>query len=200
MEVAYGRLGKLTNARGYIMNKKLRTIAAAAAATLAINANAAVDMFLDIEGEITGESQDSVHKDEIDVLAWSWGLSQSGSFHVRGGGGAGKASFQDISITKWIDSSSTVLYRYIANGDHFPTATLVVRKAGKTPLEYFKIIMTKVMVTSASTGGSGGEDKLTENITLNFSEFKIEYSKQKDDGSGEAPLEVCWDIAANVEC
>ena len=50
----------------------------------------AVDMFLDIEGEISGESQDKVHKDEIDVLAWSWGVSQSGSFHVGGGGGAGE--------------------------------------------------------------------------------------------------------------
>ncbi|MEO1312198.1 MAG: type VI secretion system tube protein Hcp, partial [Pseudomonadota bacterium] len=58
----------------------------------------AVDMFLDIEGEIDGESQDKTHKDTIDLLAWSWGVSQSGSFHVGSGGGSGKANFQDISI------------------------------------------------------------------------------------------------------
>jgi type VI secretion system secreted protein Hcp len=158
----------------------------------------AVDMFLDIEGEITGEAQDAKHKDEIDVLAWSWGMSQSGSFHVGGGGGAGKANFQDISITKWVDKASPVLMLYTANGDHFPKAVLTVRKAGKTPLEYIKMTMTKVMVTSVSTGGSGGEDKLTENITLNFSDVKYEYSKQKDDGSGEAPVTMAWDIAGNV--
>jgi type VI secretion system secreted protein Hcp len=158
----------------------------------------AVDMFLDLEGEITGESQDSVHTDEIDVLAWSWGMSQSGSFHTGGGGGAGKANFQDISVTKWVDKSSTDLMLYCANGDHFPSAKLTVRKAGKTPLEYIKITMTKVMVTSVSTGGSGGEDKLTENVTLNFSDVKVEYSKQKDDGSGEAPTTFAWDIAGNV--
>ena len=48
----------------------------------------AVDMFLKIAGEIAGEAQDSAHKGEIDVLAWSWGLSNSGSFHVGGGGGS----------------------------------------------------------------------------------------------------------------
>ena len=123
----------------------------------------AVDMFLAIEGEIKGESQDSVHADTIDVLAWSWGMSQSGTFHAGGGGGAGKANFQDISVTKWVDNSSAELMKYCANGDHFDSAKLIVRKAGKKPLEYIVIEMTKVMVTSVSTGGSGGEDQLTEN-------------------------------------
>ncbi len=159
----------------------------------------ALDMFLDIEGEITGESQDDSHKDEIDVLAWSWGLSQSGSFHVGGGGGAGKASFQDISITKWIDNASPILMLYCANGDHFTKAKLTIRKAGKKPLEYLVIEMTKVMVTSVSTGGSGGEDRLTENISLNFAEVKVSYQKQKDDGSGEAAKEFPWNIAKNIQ-
>ena len=115
----------------------------------------AVDMFLVIQGEIKGETQDDVYKakDGIDVLAWSWGMSQSGTFHTGGGGGAGKANFQDISITKWIDKSSPILQLYCANGDHFPSAELIVRKAGKTPLEYIKIKMTKVLITSISTGG-----------------------------------------------
>ncbi|UTH47143.1 type VI secretion system tube protein Hcp [Loktanella salsilacus] len=157
----------------------------------------AVDMFLDIEGEIQGESQDKEHKDTIDVLAWSWGMSQSGSFHVGGGGGAGKANFQDLSITKWIDNSSAELMKYCANGDHFPSATLYIRKAGKVPLEYLVIKMGKMMITSVSTGGSGGEDRLTENITLNFAEVKVEYKKQKEDGSGEAAKEFPWNIAKN---
>lgn len=158
----------------------------------------AVDMFLDIEGEIKGESMDSAHKDTIDVLAWSWGMSQSGSFHVGGGGGAGKANFQDISVTKWVDQSSAELMKYCASGDHFPSAKLIVRKAGKKPLEYIIIEMTKVMITSVSTGGSGGEDKLTENVSLNFGAVKFSYQRQKDDGSGEAAKEFPWDIAANT--
>ncbi|OUT62952.1 MAG: Hcp1 family type VI secretion system effector [Rhodopirellula sp. TMED11] len=157
----------------------------------------AVDMFLDIKGEIKGESQDKTHKDEIDVLAWSWGVSQSGSFHVGGGGGAGKANFQDISVTKWIDSSSPILMLYCSNGDHFKEATLTVRKAGKKPLEYLILKMKDVLVTSVSVGGSGGEDRLTENISLNFREFKYEYTPQKEDGSAEAKKEFKWNIATN---
>jgi type VI secretion system secreted protein Hcp len=158
----------------------------------------AVDMFLNIEGEIAGEAQDKEHKDEMDVLAWSWGLSQSGSFHVGGGGGSGKANFQDMSITKWIDNASATLALYCANGDHFPSAKLTVRKAGKKPLEYLIIEMKKVLITSISTGGSGGEDRLTENVSLNFAEVKLSYKKQKEDGSGEAPKTFKWNIPENT--
>jgi type VI secretion system secreted protein Hcp len=158
----------------------------------------AVDMFLAITGEIDGESKDKTHKGEIDVLAWSWGMSNSGSFHVGGGGGAGKANFQDISVTKWIDKASAILMTYCANGDHFTDAKLTVRKAGKTPLEYLIIEMKQVMVTSVSTGGSGGEDKLTENVSLNFAKVKVSYKEQKADGTGEPEKTFLWDIAANV--
>jgi type VI secretion system secreted protein Hcp len=159
----------------------------------------AVDMFLDIKGEIKGESQDDKHKDTIDVLAWSWGLSQSGSFHAGSGGGSGKANFQDISLTKWVDVSSPTLMLYCANGDHFDEAKLIVRKAGKQPLEYIVITMKKVLVTSVSTGGSGGEDRLTENVTFNFAEMYYDYKKQKADGSGEAPISFKWKIAENKQ-
>ncbi|OYP35794.1 Hcp family type VI secretion system effector [Rhodopirellula sp. MGV] len=159
----------------------------------------AVDMFLDIKGEIEGESQDATHQNEIDLLAWSWGMSQSGSFHVGGGGGAGKANFQDISVTKWIDNSSPILMIYCANGDHFPSAKLTVRKAGKKPLEYLVIDMKDVLITSVSTGGSGGEDRLTENVTLNFRQVKVSYKAQKKDGSGGPEKLFAWDIAANKQ-
>ena len=159
----------------------------------------AVDMFLKLEGEIEGEAQDAKHKGAIDVLAWSWGLSQSGSFHVGGGGGAGKASFQDISITKWVDKASPILMLYAANGDHFKSAELIVRKAGKDPLEYLKFKFNKVLVTSVSTGGSGGEDRLTENISLNFAQVEMNYKEQKPDGTGGAEKSFKWDIAGNIQ-
>lgn len=159
----------------------------------------ALDMFLVIPG-VKGETGDDVYKSKngIDILAWSWGMSQSGSFHSGAGGGAGKASFQDIAVTKYVDSSSANLMLFCGQGDHYKEASLIVRKAGgKKPLEYIKIKMEKVMVTSVSTGGSGGEDKLTENVTLNFAKVHYEYSKQKDDGTGEPAIEFDFDIAGN---
>src|SRR4051812_15713662 len=147
----------------------------------------AVDMFIKI-GDLKGESRDKVHKEQIDVLAWSWGMSNSGSAHMGGGAGAGKANVQDVSFTKYIDKASPPLMLACCNGKHFSEATLYVRKAGEKPLEYLTLTLTEVMVTAVSTGGSGGEDRLTENVTLNFAKVKVNYVEQKPDGgAGDKP-------------
>ncbi len=83
----------------------------------------AVDMFIKI-GDLKGEAQDKVHKDEIDVLAWSWGMSQSGTTHMGSGSGAGKVAVQDLSFTKYIDKSSCALQRHVCNGKHISGAQL----------------------------------------------------------------------------
>lgn len=158
----------------------------------------AVDMFIKL-ADIKGEAKDSKHKDEIDVLAWSWGLSQSGTTHMGGGGGAGKVNIQDLSLTKYIDKSSPKLMLYCSSGKHIKDALLTVRKAGDKPLEYLKIKLEEVLVSSLSTGGSGGEDRLTENLTLNFAKVTLDYSEQKVDGSGETPVVYSWDIPANTK-
>lgn len=159
----------------------------------------AMDMFLKIKG-VEGEANDKAHKASIDVLAWSWGMSNSGSTHVGGGGGSGKVNVQDVSFTKYIDSSSNALIKACCDGTHFDDALLTVRKAGgKEPLEYLKIVMKEVMVVSVSTGGSGGEDRLTENVTLNFAEFKLSYQPQDEKGAKKGgEKEVGWNIAENA--
>jgi type VI secretion system secreted protein Hcp len=158
-------------------------------------------MYLELKG-VKGETDDKVFKAKadkgIDVLAWSWGISNSGTTHMGGGGGGGKANFQDMSITKYVDSSSHALLLGCATGEHFDTAKLTVRKAGKTQLEYIIIEMTEVMITSVSTGGSGGEDRLTENIALNFAKVKFSYVPQKPDGSGDTPLPMTYSISENT--
>jgi len=159
----------------------------------------AVDMFLKIDG-VESESRDKSHAGEIDVLAWSWGLSQSGTMHVGGGGGAGKVNVQDISLTKWVDKASPNLFKACCNGKHFANAILTVRKAGESPVEYVVITMDSVPVTSVSTGGSGGEDRLPENITLHFAKVQVSYQPQKDDGSKDGgTIDMTWNIQENVE-
>ena len=133
------------------------------------------------------------------MLAWSWGLSNSGSAHAGGGSGAGKVNVQDISFTKYIDKTSPDLMLAASNGKHFDNATLIVRKAGEKPVEYLTIKLEQVLVTSLSTGGSGGEDRLTENVSLNFAKVKLIYKAQKADGSKDADITYGWDVAGNVK-
>jgi type VI secretion system secreted protein Hcp len=158
----------------------------------------AMDMFIKI-GDLEGEATDSVHKGSCDVLAWSWGLSNSGTAHVGGGAGAGKVNVQDVSVTKWIDKSSPDLMLATCNGKHFPKAVLTVRKAGEKPLEYLVVTMEDCMITAVSTGGSGGEDRLTENVTINFAKVKVNYVEQTTTGGAGAKPQMGWDISANVK-
>lgn len=157
----------------------------------------AVDMFIKI-GDLKGETKDKDKKDFIDVLAWSWGLSQSGTTHTGGGGGSGKVSVQDISLTKYVDIASAKLMLACCTGKHFDTAQLIVRKAGEKPLEYIVIDMTEVIISSVSTGGSGGEDRLTENVSLNFAKVKFTYAKQGDKGAKDGGDDMTYDIAGNA--
>jgi type VI secretion system secreted protein Hcp len=159
-----------------------------------------MDMFIKI-GDVAGESTDKVHAGKIDVLAWSWGLSNSGTTHTGGGGGSGKANVQDISFTKYADKSTPTLMAATFSGKHFPKANLIVRKAGGkgAPIEYIKIEMEEVLITSISNGGSGGEDRLTENVTLNFAKVKYEYTGQKPDGTPDTTIPVTMNIAENNE-
>lgn len=155
----------------------------------------AVDMFLKLDG-IKGESKDFKHKEEIHIESFSWGLSQTGAHGAGGGGGAGKVSVHDISITKFVDKSSCSLMLACANGKHIKEGLITVRKAGEKPLEYLKIKLTDILVSSIQHAGHGG-DLLSENLTLNFSKFNVEYQEQKADGTGVAGGEMGWDVKKN---
>jgi type VI secretion system secreted protein Hcp len=156
----------------------------------------AVDMFMVVDG-IKGESKDKTHKETIDVLAWSWGLSNSGSFHTGGGGGSGKVNVQDLSFTKYVDKASADLQLACCNGKHVKSAKLIVRKAGEKPLEYIIFEFTECLVTAVTTGGAGGEDRLTENVTLNFAKVHFEYKIQDEKGGGKDGGQYTWDVAGN---
>jgi type VI secretion system secreted protein Hcp len=159
----------------------------------------AVDQFIAFKGTIKGETKDDKMKADgaIDVLAWSWGLSQSGTFHTGGGGGAGRVSMQDLSFTHYIDKASAALQMHCATGKHIDEATVTVRKAGGKQEPYLKITMSPCIVTSVSTGGSGGEDRLTENVSLNFGKVKVEYFLQDDKGAVKSGGEYTYDMQAN---
>ena len=158
---------------------------------------AAVDFFMKIGG-IDGESKDSKHGGEIDVLAWSWGATNAGASATGGGGGAGKVSVNDLSFTMAISKATPGLMLACCNGKHFSKATLVARKAGENPLEYLKIEMTDVLVSSYQTGGSMGSSVVpTEQFSLNFAKIEMEYKPQKADGTADSPVKTGWDVKAN---
>jgi type VI secretion system secreted protein Hcp len=160
----------------------------------------AVDIFLELSNEIKGEARDAVHADKIDVLAWSWGMSNSGTTHMGAGGGGGKVNVQDISISKYVDLASNDLIKKCTDGTHIDTGKLTVRKSGgDAPVEYFIIDFANIMITSYNTGGSkDGLDRIQENLTMNFRKFQITYTLQEENGVAGAQALVGWDVAQNA--
>jgi type VI secretion system secreted protein Hcp len=159
---------------------------------------AQADMFLKLTN-IKGEALDSKHPNEIEVLSWSFGASQEGSAHLGTGSGTGKVRIQDLTVTHYVDTASTDLLKHLTNGKHIDEGMLTVRKAGGTHLEYFKLKMEQVMVTHISNGGGAGQDRITENVTLNFRKFTQIYTPQDAKGTAKPSSDFTWDIAAASE-
>lgn len=158
---------------------------------------ATVDYFLKIDG-IDGESTDSKHKNEIDVLSWSWGETQSGTMAGGGGGGAGKVAMQDFHFVMKVNKASPKLLQACACGEHIKKAVLICRKAGKDQQEYLKITLSDLIVSSYQTGGSSGSDIVpTDQISLNYSKIEFEYKEQKADGTLGGAVKGGWNLKEN---
>ena len=158
----------------------------------------ASDIFAKI-GDIKGESLDSKHKDEVEVLSWSWGVAQSGTMAHGGGGGEGKASFNDFNFTHHVDKASPVLLKACATGEHIKEATITVRKAGKGQQEFLIIKMSDIIITSVNPSGSGDSAATAESVAMQCAKVDLEYKPQKADGSLDAGLHFKYDIKGNKE-
>jgi type VI secretion system secreted protein Hcp len=151
---------------------------AAAAAIGAPSAIAATDIFLKV-GDIVGESSDDKHPNEIAVLAWSWGVN--GAIPGKKAD-AQPACSQPLSVDKYVDRATPPLMLSASLGTTHPRATLTLRKAGATPIEFVVVTLTNVTVKSLTNGGSAGDDRMRESLTLAFSSATITYRQQQSDG------------------
>jgi type VI secretion system secreted protein Hcp len=156
------------------------------------------DMFLKL-GDIKGESKVDGHIGEIELMSWSWGATQSGSTRGISGLTAGKVNVQDLTFTKLLDTASPNHIGAVCAGTSYPTATLICEKSagnGKKAVQYLKISMKDVLISSMALGGSGGSDTHTETVTLNFGSVQTAYTPMKSDGTPDATIQSGWDIVA----
>ena len=156
----------------------------------------AQDLFLKID-TIPGESQK--RKDEIDIASFAFGVNQTGTFATGGkGGGAGKATFHDISLTKSVDKASPKLFQACAKGTHFPKMIITSQKAGDKPMVYYVLELGDVLISGLHNSGAGDADQLHESFTLNFATAKFTYTEQKSDGTAGPKTEAGHDVRQNT--
>ena len=156
----------------------------------------AVDFFLKI-AKIEGESADAKHAKEIDVRDWSWGASQSGTFAMGGGGGAGKVAMNDFQFECHQSKATPKLIQACALGEHLADATLTARKAGGGQQDYFTIKMFDVLISSYQV--EANSERPVERVTLNFAKVEVEYKPQKADGGLDSPVKFGYDLKKNVK-
>ena len=146
------------------------------------------DMFLMIKGAkhgvIKGESQDDQHKDEIDIVSWSWGMQAKAN--IGGGTATGKATINDLRIVKRVDSASTPLMLALRTNEPIQKAVLTLRKAGKDHLEYLKVTIEQGRVVSFTIdtieAPGGGVPDILERVSFSFNKIEVEYVPQGKDG------------------
>lgn len=160
---------------------------------------AQVDYFLKIDG-VESESTDDKYKGWIELESYSWGVSNAGTAGHGAGQGAGKALPQDFHFVKKVDKSSPVLFIGCATGQHFKKAEMVGRKAGGKQVEYFKVTMEEVLVSSYQLGGSGAGDVVpTEQLSLNFAALEMIYKEQKADGTLGGDVKQKYNFSKNIK-
>ena len=143
----------------------------------------AVNIHIKIDS-IDGMSQVDGFTDQIQVDSFAWGMSQTTNFSTAQGGGAGKVQVQDLTFNHLVDRASPKLMIACSTGQHLKEATLSCRKVdGNGGVDFLKITLTDVLVSSVQSSGSNGDDTPTESVSLAFAAYKVEYQEQDNSGA-----------------
>jgi type VI secretion system secreted protein Hcp len=158
----------------------------------------AVDAFLKVSN-IQGESQDSAFTNQIEVLSFSWGVTQPA--HVSGGGqGAGKATLGDLTVTKRYDKSSPPLFAACVAGTHLSSVVLSLRKAGGSTSAggyiYLTYTLTDAFVTEVHDSSSS--EVVLESVSFAYSKLAIEYFQQQSTGAVGSTGAKGYDLVKNA--
>jgi type VI secretion system secreted protein Hcp len=152
------------------------------------------------EPGITGESTDSTHKDEIQIMSWSHSFNQptKPTRSSAGGGTVEQANHSDFSITKYVDASTDDLLKFCWNGKQIGKGTFTAYRADgdNKPIKYLEVVLEKVVVSNVSFGGGGG-DLPTETVSLAYGKVTYTYTPQKvADGTGGGAQPAYHDLVA----
>ena len=157
----------------------------------------ASDIFAKI-GDIKGESLDDKHKDEIEVLSWSWGVSNPGSRGGGSGGGAGKATFHDLSFTHHIDKASPVLLKGVRDRPAYEGSDDHASQGRQGPAGVPDHQDERRDHHQRLERREPGQPRRRASA-LAFAKVDLEYKPQKADGSLDAGLHFKYDIKGNKE-
>lgn len=158
----------------------------------------AIDSYLQIDN-IKGESQDSKHKDWIEIINVQWDVHQSRIVsNSSSGHTSGKAELSEITFKKLADLSSPILQQTCASGKTIPKAKFEFMRADGNgePIKYYTVEIENVIIASVSPSSTEG-GLITERVSLGYSKIKWGYIQQKIAGGASGQTSGGWDLATN---
>jgi len=151
----------------------------------------AIDTHIKFDG-VEGESTHVDHKGEVEILSWTWGVSNA-SLGSGGGSGKGKATPGDLHFVHRYDKASPVLAKKCAQGVHFPTVVMTSRKSGEGQKDFLKVTMKEVFITSVQPSGSSGGD-IAESVSMSYGSIEFAYKPQDAKGGLGGEVKFGWDV------
>jgi type VI secretion system secreted protein Hcp len=153
----------------------------------------AVNAYLFIDG-ISGPSTSKTN--HIDVLSFSWGVSQTAVYGAGASGKeakAGRADFSNLTVMKVLDKTSPLLADHCASGDILKEVYILYDKpVGDKQQDYFRIYLKDALITSLQLSGSN--ENPTESVSFAFQAVEVAYKPEKDDGSLDAAVRKGYDL------
>jgi type VI secretion system secreted protein Hcp len=158
------------------------------------------DAYMKVAG-VEGESVSKGFEKWIDILSFSWGVSQTSTYHGGSGGTGGKCNVSDFSIVKKIDAATAPIFMHCCTGEHFDTVEIVLRKAGGKggQVDFLKYKFTQAIISGVRPGGSsqGADDIPLEEVSMTFAKAEFDYTLQTEKGGKGGASHGGWDIAKN---
>jgi len=152
----------------------------------------AIDTHIKFDG-VEGEATHKDHKNEIQVLSWSWGLSNATNVTAGGGSGKGKAEPGEVSFMHTYDKASPILAKKCAQGAHFKEVVMTSRKAGEGQKDFLKVTLKEVYITSVQPSGSSGGD-IVESVAMSYGSIDFSYKAQDEKGALTGEVKFGWNV------
>lgn len=157
--------------------------------------------------DIKGETQDvdyGTDKGAFEILSFELGAENTINIgSITGGGGAGKATFKEFTVTKKTDTASTKLFEALATGRHIKTVIIELRRSGQANKTlrsggiFMRFEMKLVMVQDISWSGSDGDDICEETVILQFGAIEVTYTPQTKEGKDGTKQQARWSRVKN---
>jgi type VI secretion system secreted protein Hcp len=155
--------------------------------------------------DVVGETQDKAMKalSAWEINSFSFGAENNVNVgSMSGGGGAGKTTFKEFTITKQTDSASPKIFHNLCIGKHFDDAVIALRRSGGAAggvsgVTFLEFKFAMLLVQDMSWEGSSGDDVPTETIVFQYGAMSMEYKQQDAKGAMTSTGVVAWSRVKN---